>query len=125
MVFLTRRRESLWWLILGPIIWSMHFLASYVAAAVYCAKAEDAAELNPIRIAIAIITVLALAGIVAVGVHARHLWGLSLQVRPAYDTDSLSDRRGFLGFATMLLCGLSFVATLLVALPALVFDTCG
>lgn len=124
MASTTSARESLWWLILGPTVWAMHFLVSYIAAAIYCAKAGPFADLTPIRVAIAVVTVVALAGIVAAGLHARRHWGFSLQVRPAYDADTLSDRRHFLGFATMLLCGVSFVATLYVALPAVVFDTC-
>lgn len=120
----TGRGESLWWLIAGPIIWSLHFLVCYVAAAIYCAKAGPTADLSVIRIGIAAATILALACIVAAGARAHRLWGFSLRVRPAYDSDSLSDRRRFLGFATMLLSGLSLVATLLVALPAVMFETC-
>ena len=31
-------QPSLWRITLGPTIWAIHFLASYAAAAVWCAK---------------------------------------------------------------------------------------
>ena len=43
--------ESLWWLAVPPTIWVTHFLASYVTAAIFCAKATGMeATLTNVRI---------------------------------------------------------------------------
>ncbi len=117
-------RGTLWSLIPAPTLWAVHFLVCYVTAAVYCAKAGLQADLAPVRIAIAIITVAVLAGIFAAGAHAYRIWGFELKIQPTHDADSIRDQRLFLGFAAFLLCGLSFVATLFVALPAMLIETC-
>lgn len=118
---LHETRESLLMLAVSPTIWAVHFLLSYITAAVWCAKM--AAPLGPVRIAIAVFTVVALAGIgIAAWRGARHhrYGGSTLP----HDFDTAADRHRFLGFATLLLSGLSAVATIFVALTALFFDTC-
>ncbi len=117
-------RETLWVLVLAPVLWSVHFLFSYVTAAVYCAKAADTASMLPVRVAVAVYTVIALAGIVAVGVrgyrrHAHHGEG-----RLPHDRDLVEDQLGLIGFSTLLLAGLSAVATIYTALPALFIENC-
>ena len=44
--------------------------------------------------------------------------------RPPHDEPTPGDRHRFLGFATLLLCGLSFVAVLYAAFAIAVIDTC-
>lgn len=117
-------RGTLWSLIPAPTLWAAHFLVCYVTAAVFCAKAGLQADLGPVRIAVAVVTIAVLAGIVAAGAHAYRIWGFELKIGPSHDADSLRDQRLFLGFAAFLLCGLSFVATLFVALPAMLIETC-
>jgi hypothetical protein len=125
---LSESRESLWLLTLGPAIWALHFTLSYLTAAIYCAKLAgpalfDPQPLGPVRLAIAAYTVLALLGIGWIGWHGlrRHNFGAA---RPPHDAPTAADRHRFLGFATLLLCGLSLVATLYVALPALFIGSC-
>lgn len=113
---------TLWTLILGPTIWSAHFLLSYTIAAVFCAR--GAAELDTARLWIGILTVLALAGI---GVCLFLAWrqsGAGRGYEPPHEDDTTGDRHRFLGWATLLLSGLSFVATIYVALPTLLISTC-
>src|SRR5690349_15854209 len=56
--------QSLWLLVISPTIWAGHFLASYVTAAIYCAKFALAdGSLMPVRWAIAGYTIAALLGI--------------------------------------------------------------
>lgn len=120
---LPQTRENLWLLTFGPAMWAVHLLLSYVTAAIWCAKATPQGPLGGVRGAIGVYTALALAGIVATAWRAyrRHRLGHS----PApYDQDTAADRHRFLGFATLLLCGLSFVATLFVALPILFIRSC-
>jgi len=117
-------RDNLWFLIAGPTVWATHFLLCYVVGAVYCAKAGGIdAGLGVVRLSVAVFTVIALGLIVHAGLHAYRNWGFGVD-DPPHDDDTLTDRRHFLGYATMLLCGLSFVATVYVALPALIITSC-
>ncbi|CAN5257747.1 hypothetical protein BH24PSE2_BH24PSE2_08260 [soil metagenome] len=116
-----RPPESLWILIVGPTIWALHFLLSYVFAAVYCAKAADPdGGLAPIRMAVAGFTAVAL---VALGIAAVHSWRRAGRIMHA-SHDEPEDRRSFMAMATLLLCGLSGVGTIYVASVVLFFDTC-
>src|SRR5690606_34846319 len=103
-------RQSLWWLAASPTIWAAHFLASYIMAAIWCAKASAANEsLLPVRITVGVLTLVALIGIIIVGWegYRRHDYGVGL---PPHDDDTPEDRHRFLGFATLLLSVLSGVA---------------
>lgn len=112
--------QSLWPLVFGPAIWMLHFLLSYVTAAVWCAKSGG--SLGAVRSAVAVYTLLALA---AIGFAARSGWRRYRCGGAApHDRDSAAGRHGFLGFTALLLCGLSFVATLYVALPILFIGSC-
>jgi hypothetical protein len=118
------RKESLWALAAAPGIWAGHFLLSYVTASVWCAKlAGPGASLGPVRTAIAAYTVVALAGIGLVGwsAHRRGRYGSGTE---PHDFDSPHSRHRFLGFATLLLAGLSAVATVYSALAAVFVGTC-
>lgn len=119
------RRHDLWYLIGGPTIWAIHFLTSYVGAAVFCAKASSPdVSLAGLRIFIAILTALALAGVAYAGAAAFRRGELAEAADPPYDENSLEGRHRFLGFATLLLCGLSAVAILYGALPAFLMPDC-
>jgi hypothetical protein len=112
-------------MIVSPTIWAVHFLICYVTAAIFCAKAEAPfASLEDIRFWIAFLTLVALGGIAYSGAHAIRHGGFGYGETMPHDADSVIDRRRFLAFATLLLGGLSFVATVFVALPALFVETC-
>ncbi|QOR37642.1 hypothetical protein HNO52_03240 [Billgrantia diversa] len=117
-------RESLWPLAMGPLLWTVHFVLSYATAAVWCAKVGgESGSLGGVRLAIGIYTVLTLSGIAIViwrGLR-KHRFGTATV---PHDFDTPADRHRFLGFATVLLGGLSFVATLYVALPAVFIESC-
>src|SRR5688500_6961663 len=118
------RRESLWLVITSPMIWSAHFLLSYVTAAVWCAKsAGPDGPLASARVAIAIYTLIAIIGISFTGWrgYRRHMFGT---VTSAHDFDSPAGRHGFLGFAVVALSMLSAIATLYVALAIVFIGTC-
>lgn len=117
-------RDSLWLLTLGPAIWAVHFVLSYVAAAVWCAKiAGRAGPLGDLRTAIGVLTAIALVGIALVGWRGwrGHTFGTATA---PHDFDTPADRHRFLGFSTLLLSGLSFVATVFVALCAVFIGSC-
>ena len=117
--------ESLWAMIIAPTIWALHFLACYILAAIFCAKAgTPAADLASVRWWIAGLTVAALAGIAACAVQAFRLGHFREGKAAPHDADTIQDRLRFLAYATLLLSGLSFVATLFVALPAVFVASC-
>jgi hypothetical protein len=120
----TLDKGSLWLLTIAPTIWAAHLLLSYITAAIWCAKfAGMDASLGGVQTAIAWYTTVALVGIAFVGWEGfrRHLYGTETTT---HDLDSPEDRHRFLGFATLLLSGLSAVAVLYAALAAMYFDTC-
>ena len=121
---LDERRESIWMLFVAPTIWALHFMLCYVTAAVWCAKAESAlAPLGAIRTTIVVYTVLALAAIAVVGWigYRAHSYGAASL---PHDDDTPEDRHRFMGFATLLLAGLSGVAVVYAALVAVFVETC-
>lgn len=116
---------DLWRVIVAPIIWAAHFLFCYVYGAIYCAKAGRDAALLDVRIAVAIATVLALAG---VGLATRHLW--SVRGRSITNDDyefehnTPEERHRFLSHVALMLCVLSAVAVVYVAIPAALLASC-
>ncbi|MEQ8849484.1 transmembrane prediction [Botrimarina sp.] len=116
--------RSLWGVTLAPVVWSVHFLACYITAAVYCEKfATRQASLGPVRVAVAAYTAAAVLAIAVVGWRAaRRLRGAHGE-RP-YDEATPVDQARFLAFATLLLSLLSLVATFYVAAVAAFVTTC-
>ena len=124
MRILPREIESLWTLFTAPVVWALHFLACYVGAAVFCAKQEMLdLDFSAVRVGIAAVTLVALALIALSGWLAWRQWGFGAD-DPPHDDPSGHSRRLFQGFATLLLSGLSFVAVIYVALPALFLTEC-
>jgi hypothetical protein len=120
----TPDKDSLWLLTIAPVIWAAHLLLSYITAAIWCARfAPPGGSLGNVRDAIAWYTAFALIGIAITGWQGfrRHQYGTETTT---HDLDTPEDRHRFLGFATLLLSGLSAVAVLYVALAAVFFDTC-
>jgi hypothetical protein len=130
-------KDSLWLLTISPSIWAAHFLLCYLTAAVWCAKfATPGGSLGAARTAVIWYTAVALIAIGLVGREGfrRHTYpsaGASTDLRSTFrtettthDLDSPEDRHRFLGFATLLLSGLSGVAVVYAATAAAFFDTC-
>ncbi|KFI22598.1 hypothetical protein [Nitrosococcus oceani] len=121
---LPEKNESLWLLIVSPTIWTVHFLLCYLTSAIWCAKvAGRYGSLDNARLAIAVYTALALLGIGVTGWHAfrRHRYGTATA---PHDFDTPEDRHRFLGFAALLLSGLSGISVVYVALVAVFMGTC-
>ena len=119
-----RDHYSLWLLTIAPTVWALHLLLCYITAAVWCAKfVAQGGALGGVRTAIAVYTIVALAGIAAIGFEGfrRHGYGTEATT---HDLDSIEDRHRFVGFATLLLAGLSALGVLYAALAATYFDTC-
>jgi hypothetical protein len=121
---LSEEKESLWFLIVSPTIWAAHFMLCYITAAIWCAKfAPRFGSLEPVRWAIAVYTVAALAGITWNGWSGLRKHRFGSESLP-HDFDTPGDRHRFLGFATLLLAGLSAIATLFAATVVVFFEDC-
>ncbi len=111
--------------IAAPTIWAVHFLLCYLLAAVYCEKAGRVSDLWPARLGIILLTLLALAGIAAL---TRGLW--QVRARSVTEDDfefthnSPEERHRFLSHVALMLCALSAVAVLYVAIPAIYLTSC-
>jgi hypothetical protein len=109
---------------MGPTIWAAHFFATYVLASIWCAPGlRVSGSLSGIHLVIGITTAAALAGIGFVGFSGYRRQAHGGETAP-HDDDSPEDRHRFLGLATMLLAGLSAVATIYVAISTFFFSTC-
>lgn len=111
-----RSDRRLWLLVLPVAAWGWHFLAAYVSAAVYCAKASAGAGLGGARLAVLAATVAALA---ALGVLA---WRARGRYRAGAADRGSEDR--FIGATALMLCALSALAVIAVASVALFFGDC-
>jgi hypothetical protein len=113
-------RVTLWTLIVPPTVWAVHFLFSYLWAAVRCAKLGRFAE-SPavfwVGTGVALVAILA-SGWVA-WVQARTPGG-----HPPHESGTDVDRLRFLAYATMLLAGLSVIGVVFTALPVLFLRDC-
>jgi hypothetical protein len=119
---LAESNASLWILAAAPALWSVHFLAYYFFAAVWCGRLGDG-SIATVRVFVAVATVVALAGIVAVGT-VGYQWHRAASGPAPHDADTSEDRRGFMGMATLLLSGLSGVGVIYSALAAVLIGTC-
>jgi hypothetical protein len=123
----SEERESLWALILAPAIWVLYFVATYVAAAVWCGEASRNGTLGFMGLGIAAATVVTLVAIAMAGWRGwSRLRALNADnyTAPTHDKDSPEDRGRFLAFATLLLAGLSAMATVYVAVSVVLVRTC-
>lgn len=124
MRLIPKEIESLWTLFTAPVVWAVHFVLSYGAFSIYCAKAATAwFDFDTLRVVLAIVTVVALAVIVLSTWLAWRQWGFGTS-DPPHDEPTRQDRLLFQGFATLLLSGLSFVAVVYVALPLVFIAGC-
>ncbi|MGQ9424493.1 hypothetical protein ACXYTJ_00915 [Gilvimarinus sp. F26214L] len=121
---LSEQKESLWLLVISPTIWALHFVLSYVTAAIWCAKSvEHSGPLGTARTAVAIYTLVAALGVTAVAWRGLRKMRRGA-ITPPFDDDSPLERHQFLGWATVLLSGLSLVAIVYAGLGALFIETC-
>ena len=124
MRLIPKEVETLWTLFTGPVVWALHFLVCYAAAAVYCAKASQLTfSFGMLRLALGAITVLALLAILSAAWLAWRQWGFG-SGEPPHDEPTRQDRLRFQGFATLLLSGLSSLAVIFVSVPLLFIEVC-
>lgn len=120
----TETNQSLWLLPASPAMWAVHFLLSYITVSVWCAKVAGAqGALLSARTLIGAYTAAALIGIGAIFWIGYRKWAHEGDTGPT-DSDTPEARHRFLGFATVLLSGLSALATLYVTLAIVFIKTC-
>jgi hypothetical protein len=122
-MLIWRERANLWTLITPPAVWAVHFLVCYVAAAVLCAKGGMATDFTIVRATVLGATVPALVFILLAGIASYRRWGLDNEL-PPYDEPTSEHQESFLGIATFLVCGLSFIGVIFVAMPAIFISDC-
>ena len=116
----AKLKVTLWSLIVPPTVWAVHFLFSYLWAAIHCAKVGGFPRL-PILYAAG--TIVALLLILAAGIVA-HLQSRVPGDTPPHEEGTDSDRIRFLAFSTVLLAALSFVGVIFTAAPVLFLTDC-
>ena len=119
---LTETNEPLWMPVLAPALWAVHFTLSYITAAVLCGRFGPPASPG-LRIAVAGYTAVALAAMTLLFLHGLRRHRYQLPVCP-HDDDSPEDRHHFVAFTTMLLAGLSVLATVFVAASVFLAGEC-
>jgi len=115
-------REGVWTLAAAPAVWALHFLACYVVAAVWCARAGRDAPLGEARWWIAGATAAALALLGWLG--WRGWRRLRYRGGGRHDRDAIGDRHRFLGQVALLLASLAALAVLYAAAVVLIIGSC-
>jgi hypothetical protein len=119
-----RPSESLWILAAAPAIWLIHFLLSYITAAIWCAKHAGAdGSLGAAWAVIAAYTAVALGGLALVGRRGLRRWRLA-GVASSRELDAPADRERFLARTSLLLAGLAGLAVAYAALVAVFIRSC-
>lgn len=115
--------ERVWFPVVAPSIWAVHFMVCYVTVALQCGR--FARVLSPAHVTwvIAACTVVAMAAMLGCLIDGVRRHGYRLPAR-THDADTPQDRRHFLAFTTVLLAGLSLIATAYAALALLFVRTC-
>lgn len=112
------------WIVLAPlVVWGVHFMACYITAALLCGPAVpgEGPMLPPTLFVV--YTAVAGAAIVVFGWMGWKAHSLGDAEAP-HDADSPEDRHRFLGLATLLFAGLSFVAVVYSAMAIVMVPTC-
>jgi hypothetical protein len=120
---LQEQHEHLWTPVVAPVIWAAHFLCCYMTAAMWCGRFASAQGSERLVTLIAVYTVIAVALIALCFAHGFKSHAHQLP-DTSNDDDSPIDRHRFIAFTTMLLAGLSLVATLFVGAAAMMMDRC-
>jgi hypothetical protein len=132
MVARAFERDSLFSLIAGPLVWTVHFLMLYILTAIACAHGFFDQEILGVRVVPLFggaVTAVAVALILDAVVLAYRRWrAMPSDGEPAplppHDANDVASRRRFMAYAGFLLSGLALIATVWQTLPILFFATC-
>ena len=130
MVLRAIERDSLFSLIAGPLIWSVHFLAIYIFTAIACARGFFDAEILGIRIVPLVGSALSLIAIALIADALYVSWrrwrgdGAGGAPPPPYGGNDRASRQRFIAYAGLLLSGIALIATVWQTLPVYFFASC-
>ena len=116
-------RRKLWWIVLSPSVWAIHFLACYLTVAIWCAKVAPGTSSSWLLGLVGGYTLVAVGAIGAIATSSFRSFRRDA-ADIAYEFDDPSDRTRFIGFTAFLLSLLSLVATLFTALALLIIRSC-
>jgi hypothetical protein len=121
---MAESQARVWVVAASPVIWALHFMACYVLVALWCGMVvgRDGSLLTA-RIIVAGLTLVALGAVGGIGWRGYRAHSLGRANAP-HDDDTPEDRHRFLGFATLLLSGLSAVAIGYSAMTVAFVTTC-
>lgn len=119
----SQPRERLWVPVAAPIIGAVHFMFSYTTAALWCGRIGSAGYGVDLEVVVGVYTIVALAGMGLLFIHGFRRHRYQLPVR-THDDDTPEDRRHFMAWTTMLLAGLSMLATAFIAMGIVVAGEC-
>jgi len=112
-------------IVLPPILWSLYFLAVYVAHALACAKGWPAGVVDMSVALATVLTVAALAGLSWLyWSRFRPLRGWDEAIRSKDPEVVTKGRQRFMALAGLMQAGLAIVATLMVGMPTLLVPRC-
>ncbi|SHJ72205.1 hypothetical protein SAMN04488012_11620 [Palleronia salina] len=111
---------------IAPWIWAFHFVISYGAATVWCAKIAPDADPRALQLALIALTVLALVGIGLSGWLGWRNWtkGGYGEDGAVPGIDDVESRDRFLGHVSVLLAVVSAIGVVYVVLPVLLAGSC-
>ncbi|HEX6114211.1 MAG TPA: hypothetical protein VFZ10_18075 [Geminicoccaceae bacterium] len=132
MVARAFERDSLFSVIAGPLVWTVHFLTLYILTAIACAHGFFHQEVLGVRVVPLVggaVTLVAVALILDAAVLSYRRWrGMPSEGQPAplppHDANDVASRRRFMAYAGLLLSGLALIATIWETLPIVFFATC-
>ncbi|TWU62183.1 hypothetical protein V7x_39120 [Crateriforma conspicua] len=116
-------RARMWWIVISPSAWAVHFLACYITAAIWCEKFSDSGNKRNLDLGVTAYTLVALAVIAGVTWLSFKNFRRSDPPVP-FNFDAPSERTDFLSFTAFLLSLLSLVATLFTALVFVMVRSC-
>jgi hypothetical protein len=119
----TAPRQSLWAPIIAPVIWAIHFMTCYTWAALACGRLATDHSFAHAETGIGIATAAAAIAIAFCFRSGFHHLGHRLPDQPN-DDGTPEDRTRFMAFTTVLLAGLSLIATLFVGVSAIGMGAC-
>ena len=114
--------DPLWVPLLGPIIWSSHFTVSYIWAAMACGRFASRIA-GSLDTALIVMTVIAIIPIGVLFVRGLRQLDYRLPDQPN-DDGTPEDRSRFMAYMTILLAGMSGIATLFVGVAAFSMGGC-
>ena len=132
MVARAFERDSLFSVIAGPLVWTVHFLTLYILTAIACAHGFFHQEVLGVRVVPLVggaVTLVAVALILDAAVLSYRRWrGMPSEAPPAplppHDANDVASRRRFMAYAGLLLSSLALIATIWETLPIVFFATC-